>query len=117
MDEKQILKDYENGLPVKEIAERNGIHHATVSVVAKRAGLRRLRRGPEIIEDAEWMAAGDQSLTTACDRLNMKPDTLWRTCKRYGRLDIYDRLADRESNGDMRRWVREAKRRPTEAVA
>lgn len=62
------------------------------------------------VEDAEWLADTDESLSGACRRLGIKPDALRIACKRVGRLDIYDRLADREPNAPMRAGVRASKR-------
>jgi hypothetical protein len=61
-------------------------------------------------EDAEWLADADETLGGACRRLGITPDGLWKACKRSGRLDVYDRLARRELDGEMRQNVRTAKR-------
>lgn len=62
------------------------------------------------VEDAEWLADCDETLTGACRRLGISPDGLWRACDRVDRLDVYDRLARRELDGEMRQNVRSTKR-------
>jgi hypothetical protein len=63
------------------------------------------------VEDAEWMADADETLSGACRRLGITQDSLWKACDREGRLDVYDRLALREPDGEMRTNVRQTKRR------
>jgi hypothetical protein len=64
----------------------------------------------ERVEDAEWMADTDETLTGACARMRITPDGLNRACKKAGRLDVYDRLASRELTGHMSERVRASKR-------
>lgn len=65
-------------------------------------------RGTDLIEDVEWLIDDDATLTIACGRLDIKRDTLWRALRRAGRLDLWDRLMDREPYADTSRALRRA---------
>lgn len=64
---------------------------------------RPLRRGADLIEDAEWLADHGADLADVLARLDVKKDTFWQAMKRAERLDLYWRLADRMPDADLRR--------------
>ncbi|WP_418061756.1 hypothetical protein [Pimelobacter simplex] len=107
-----VVTDYQAGLLIREIAARRGVSWRTVYHRLRRAGVTpaRQHRGADVIEDAEWMAEDGESLGAVCARLDIGPEAFWVTCKRRGRMDLYDRLADREPDGERRRAIREARR-------
>lgn len=61
---------------------------------------------PLLIENAEWLADADLSLTEVLDRLGYSNDTFRDACRREGRSDLYWRLVNREPDADNRRAVR-----------
>lgn len=107
-----VVADYEAGLLLREIVARHGVDWKTVYDRLRRAGVTpaRQHRGADVLEDAEWMAQDGESLGAVCSRLDIGAEAFWVTCKRRGRMDLYDRLADREPDGERRRAIREARR-------
>jgi hypothetical protein len=69
-----------------------------------------------IIEDAEWLADSDLSLSAVCERLDINRDTFRDILRREGRSDLYWRLANREPDADLRRSVRDGIRRSKEVA-
>lgn len=69
-----------------------------------------------LIEDAEWLADGDATLTEVIERLSVNRDTFRETCTRAGRSDLYWRLARREPDGEQRWATREGIRRSKEVA-
>lgn len=61
------------------------------------------------VEDAEFLYDADENLTGVCARLGLKPDSLYAACRRAGRPDVYEKLAAREPDAEMRAKVRAAK--------
>lgn len=60
-------------------------------------------------EDAQFLYEADENLTGACARLGLKPDSLYAACRRAGKPEIYERLAAREPDADIREKIRAAK--------
>lgn len=60
-----------------------------------------------LLEDAEWLADADHSLTEVLNRLDVNRNTFRDACRRADRLDLYWRLANREPDADNRRAVRD----------
>ena len=70
-----------------------------------------------ILENAEWLADGDASLTEVIDRLGVGRNTLRDLLRREGRGDLYWRLANREPDAEDRRAVRDGIKRSKERAA
>lgn len=60
-----------------------------------------------LLEDAEWLADADHSLTEVLTRLDVNRNTFRDACRRAGQMDLYWRLANREPDADNRRAVRD----------
>lgn len=69
-----------------------------------------IHRADDLIEDVEWLLDDGVNLTQALARLDITNDALWKALDRRGRRDLFDRLADREPDGETRRKTREAVR-------
>lgn len=69
-----------------------------------------------VIEDAEWLADSDMSLTQVIDRLAINRNTFRDLLRREGRDDLYWRLANREPDADNRRAVRAGIQRSREVA-
>lgn len=69
-----------------------------------------------LLEDAEWLADSDATLSEVVERLAVKLDTFRDTCARAGRSDLYWRLARREPDGDLR-WANRRVPKTQEEVA
>lgn len=59
------------------------------------------------IENLEWLADTDESLTSAAARLGLRRETIRDYCTETGRSDLYWRLAGRENNADHRKATRD----------
>lgn len=68
------------------------------------------------IENAEWLADADMTLSEVLERLGVKHASFRDQCSRAGRSDLYWRLANREPNGEMRRTVRDELKRKREVA-
>lgn len=64
-----------------------------------------------MLEDAEWLADSDLSLTAVVERLDVNRNTFRDACRRENRMDLYWRLANREPDADLRRSVSDGIRR------
>lgn len=52
-----------------------------------------LHHGPDVVEDAEWLAKTGTPLPAALQRLGYRhPESLHRTLARHGRADLYTAL-------------------------
>lgn len=69
-----------------------------------------------MLEDAEWLADSDLSLSAVIERLDVNRNTFRDACRRAGRLDLYWRLANREPDADMRRAVSDGIKRNKEVA-
>ena len=60
-------------------------------------------------ENAQFLYDADENLTGVCARLGLKPDSLYAACRRAGRPEVFERLAAREPDGDVREKIRATK--------
>jgi len=87
----------------------SGVRPVEAPVVRRAVG-RPVAPRDRVVEDVEWLADADESLTAVCDRLSILPETLYQTCRRAGRLDLYAKLSRRDPNGDVANTMRRSKR-------
>jgi hypothetical protein len=72
------------------------------------------KRGPgrpdvttAMIENAEWLADFDETLTTVLTRLDVNREQFYQACRRAGRTDLFARLSRREPTSE---WAIESRR-------
>jgi Mn-dependent DtxR family transcriptional regulator len=57
----ELIKDYERQVPVKELAERFGVHRLTVTALLRRHGVQLRRAGKSPQREAEGFPARGQN--------------------------------------------------------
>lgn len=61
------------------------------------------------MENAAFLLDMGESLSSACQHLGLKPDSLYAACRRAGKPEIYEMLSEREPDAETRAKIRAAK--------
>jgi transposase len=82
----ELIKKYEQQVPVKELAKQFGIHRLTVTALLRRHGveLRRVGLAQEDIQTAASLYDQGWSLARLGQRFRVDPATVWRALRDAG---------------------------------
>jgi lambda repressor-like predicted transcriptional regulator len=85
-DVAELIKEYEQQVPVKDLAQRFGIHRATVTALLQRHGveLRKLGLAPTEIPTAADLYRQGWSLVQLGARFGVDSSTVWRALRDAG---------------------------------
>jgi transposase len=82
----ELIKEYERGVMVKELAERFGVHRVTVTALLQRQGVEIRKTGlvPEVIPVVARMYSQGWSCARLVDLFDVDASTVWRALRAAG---------------------------------
>ena len=82
----ELIKEYERGVMVKELAERFGVHRVTVTALLQRQGVEIRKTGlvPEVIPVVARMYSQGWSCARLGDLFDVDASTVWRALRATG---------------------------------